>query len=255
MTDERIIAYLLRELPEEGLERFEDECFSQEGWPDEIDLVEGDLIEAYLRNELAPQRRELFERNYLTTEARHERVGIAAALLRHIDKQNRSGGAAAVPKPKTTWFDRIGAFLSSPTWGLRAGAAFATVIVIAGALWLSLRTPPPATFAALTLSISSSNRAEGAEAGKVKLPLNADALKVTLTLPQPSSPAASYRLELEKETGETRSVEIVGQDAQAIQLMIPVAQLQRGQYAVKLFIKKPDEPERRINGSYFFMVE
>ena len=52
MTDERIIAYLLEELPEDDLERFEDECFAQESWPAQINLVEEDLIDAYLRNEL-----------------------------------------------------------------------------------------------------------------------------------------------------------------------------------------------------------
>ena len=67
------------ELPEEDLERFEDECFAQERWPELIDLAEEDLIDAYLRNDLTPERRRRFEQNYLTTEARLERVSMAAA--------------------------------------------------------------------------------------------------------------------------------------------------------------------------------
>src|SRR5215218_3051501 len=85
MTDERIIAYLLKELPEEELERFEDECFTSEDWPTQISLAEEDLINDYLRKELDPEQRRHFELNYLTTVARMERVRVAAALLRHVD--------------------------------------------------------------------------------------------------------------------------------------------------------------------------
>ena len=97
MTDEHIIAYLLKELPEEDLERFEDECFARESWPDQIELVEEDLIDAYLRNELTPERRQRFENHYLTTQARQERVIMAAALLRHVDEYNAASEPAAAP--------------------------------------------------------------------------------------------------------------------------------------------------------------
>ena len=101
MTDERIIAYLLKELPEEELEQFEDECFDQESWPSQLNLVEEDLIDAYLRDELTQERRQRFERNYLITEARQERVMMAAALLRHIDDAHRVGAEATVAAPPT----------------------------------------------------------------------------------------------------------------------------------------------------------
>src|SRR6201989_587549 len=85
MTEERIIAYLLEELPEEEAERFEDECFADESRPEQIKLAEEDLIDEYLRGGLTPERRRRFEENYLTTDARAERVRMAAALLRHVD--------------------------------------------------------------------------------------------------------------------------------------------------------------------------
>jgi len=56
MTDEHIIAYLLQELNEEEAEHFEEQCFAQEKWPAELDSVEQDLIDAYLRNELSKDR-------------------------------------------------------------------------------------------------------------------------------------------------------------------------------------------------------
>jgi hypothetical protein len=257
MTDERIIAYLLKELPEDDLERFEDECFAQEEWPAQINLVEGDLIEDYLRDELTAERRQRFERNYLTTKAREERVVIAAALLRYVDERNATANAAvAVPPPAPTWAERFGAFWRSQTWALRAVTAVAVVALIAGAVWFFFpHGPSPRTFATLTLTISNSNRAGGVQAGKVKLTPDVEALKISLMLPQPPPTAAGYRVELENDNGETKSVEVAGKDTQSVLVVIPAAQLARGRYALKLFAVQTDGTEQRINGSYFFIVE
>lgn len=257
MTDERIIAYLLEELPEEDLERFEDECFAQESWPTEINAAEADLIDSYLRDELAPERRQRFEQNYLTTEARQERVIIAAALLRHVDEYNdASKVTVAESSPGLTWADRFRAFWSSRTFAPRAVAAIAVMVVVAGALYLLfLRAPSPRTFATLTLTISSNDRAGGAEVGKVKTPINADALKISLILPRQSPPAARYRVELENVDGESKSPEVAVEDDKSVLAVIPATQLARGQYALKLFAIKAEGTEQRVNGSYFFIVE
>jgi hypothetical protein len=253
MTDEHIIAYLLEELPEEELERFEDECFAQESWPAEVGLVEEDLIDAYLRGELKPERHQRFEQKYLTTEARQERVLIAAALLRRIDEHQT---AAAASPDKLTWTERFRAFWSGPGWMPRTAAALFVVGVIAGAVWLLLfRAPSPRSFATLNLTISVNNRAEGAEARQVKQPLNADALKIFLMLPERATGAAGYRVELLNEEGETRPLAIAGQDAKSVSVVIPASQLRRGQYVLKLFMTRADATEQRINGSYFFTVQ
>jgi hypothetical protein len=258
MTDERIIAYLLEELPEEDMERFEDECFAQESWPtDMINGVEEDLIDAYLRDELTPERRQRFERNYLPPEARQERTIMVAALLRHIDDYNAATKAAVTPPPtELTWAERFRAFWNSPTRAILSATSIAMVAVVAATLWFSVfRTPSPRTFATLSLTISNINRAEGAQAAKVKLPPDADALKISLTLPQQSPPAARYRVELENDNGETKPVEVAGKDDQSVLVEIPAAQLARGQYVLKLFAIKTDNSEQRISGSYLFIVE
>jgi methionine-rich copper-binding protein CopC len=257
MTEERIIAYLLKELPEEELERLEEECFEQERWPVHVNLAEEDLVDAYLRGELAPERRERFEQNYLTTEARRERVRFAAALLRRVDEYNEVPSEAdARPTAESTWVDRFLAFWGGPKPALRAAVAVLIAAVILGALWLYLsRGRPPVTFATLTLNASSSNRAEGAQSGKVKLPLGADALRIALTLPAQAPAAARFRVELQNENGETRPLEVAGHSSQTVLVEIPGPQLTRGEYALKLFAVKPDGTEQRIEGSYFFTVE
>jgi hypothetical protein len=285
MTDERIIAYLLEELPEEEAEQFEDECFAQERWPEQLRLVEEDLIDNYLRNELGPELRRRFEDNYLTTAARHERVGLAAALLRHVDETQAAAQepvaaqetvaveervaveepvavakpvavAPAVASPEPTWAERLRAFWSSQSWQLRAVAAILVLALIPGAIWVARnRARSPQTFATLTLNISAGNRGDGAQTAKVTLPPEADALKLSLTLPEPSTPTARYRVELLNEKGETQPLEIAGQDAQSVKTVIPAAQLARGRYALKLFKSDGDGSEQRVSGSYLFTVE
>ena len=148
-------------------------------------------------------------------------------------------------------------FLGQPDLGApRPPLRLPLVAVIAAALWLLFfRAPSPPTFATLTLTVSNINRAEGAQAGKVKLPPDADGLKISLTLPEQSPPAARYRVELENDNGETKPAEVAGIDAQSVLVVVPAAQLARGQYALKLFAIKPDGAEQRISGSYFFIVE
>ncbi len=257
MTDERIIAYLLEELPEDDVQRFEEECFAEADGLAQVNCVEEDLIDAYLRNELTPERRQRFEQHYLTTASRQERVSMAAALLRLIDERNAVFQPAVVaPAAELPWTVRCRAFWQRQGWALRAVAAVAVITIIASFVWFAFfRAPAPRTFATLTLTISANNRADGAQAGKVKLPLEADALKISLLLPQQLSPPAHYRVAVENDRGESKSAEVVGVDSQSVLTVIPAAQLARGQYAVKLFAVNSEGTEQRINGSYFFTVE
>src|SRR5215475_10061974 len=116
MNDEDIIAYLLGELSDEEMENFEDRCFSEEDWRDQLEAVEGDLIDGYLRGELNPERKGHFEQNYLITEARRERVCVAAALLRHVDELNALAKAAAVTPGDKPRADSIRMFWAARSW-------------------------------------------------------------------------------------------------------------------------------------------
>ena len=273
MTDERIVAYLLKELPDEELERFEDECFEQESWPAQLDAVEEDLIEDYLREGLAPERRARFEQNYLATAARRERVRMAAALLRLLDERRTeeeveeedeeeaeelvAPAAAPVMPPPTveSWAERFRAFWGGHAWAPRAAAALALVLVVAGAWSLyRSRTSAPQTVAALELNVRNSDRAAGTVPGRVKLAPDTDALRVALTIPEGSPPSARYRVELENREGETKTAHVDGQEGRTVSVLIPAAQLARGRYVLKLFAVGADGTEQPAD-KYFFNVE
>jgi len=250
--------YLLGTLSQAARQRVEERLLTEESFYEEVLLGEDELIDQYIYGALSDENREQFEQHFLSTPERQRKLRFGGALSRYIAQKSENAAAPARNRP-TTWVGQLHAFWSSQTtWGLRATLALAMIAVIASAaLWLSRTTPAPRTFATLTLTISANNRAaDGTQASRVKLPLNADALRVSLTLPdQQSHPAGRYRVELVNDNGETKPLAIAGQDTRSVLVLMPAAQLARGQYALKLFTSNAGDTEQRVNGSYFFTVE
>lgn len=257
MNDERIVAYLLGELPEEDSERFEEECFAGEDWPEEVRAAEHDLMDAYLRGDLTPEQHLHFERNYLTTEKRLKRVATAAALLHHVDAVVvEKSSAQKQAGPTLNWIQSFIAVWHGQSWAMRAGLTVGVAAIVVGAVWFARSRPSqPRNFATLTLTIAGSNRAEGAQAGRVKLPPGADGLRIYLKLPGAAAGAARYRVELENEEGEKNPVVVAGRDGESVTVEIPTAQLKRGQYVLRTFAVGPDGAEQRVAGLYYFIVE
>lgn len=250
MNDERTTAYLLQELSEREAEQFEEQCFAQAEWPaGELESAEDDLIEAYVRKELSPARRRRFEKYYLTTAAREDRVLLARSFLRVV--------CSAEP-PKPTWIDRFRDLWNSHPLVLRYGSvAMVLILSVALLIWSIIPRSAPQTFANLNLTIALENRSHGPSSApqKVKLPLGADALRLSLTLPEPAPAGAVYSVEWENAKGPLKTLAIESQDANSIRVVIPADELVPGRYALKLVRKNPGRPEERINGSYFFDVE
>jgi hypothetical protein len=251
----RVASYLLGQMSEEEAEEFEDLCFAQEHWPSRIEAVEEDLIDAYLHGELDAERRALFERNYLTTAARQERVRVAAGLLRQVCVSDVVDEPSVVEHKKAERVGLLGA-LWGGGWGLRAAWVAAALVVVVGGSWLYLsRVRTPRAVATLTLTSSVISRSVGVESRTIKLPPDADALRVFLVLPERAVTARSYRVELDDQEGKTVSLPVEGQDAQAVSVLIPASRIPRGQYALTLFAVGNDGTEQPVHGSYIFTVE
>lgn len=265
---DNIKQYLLGNLTEDVRQQVEERLLTEEDFFAELLFSEDELIDQYLTEKLSGEQRDKFEQHFLSTPERQQKLRFGRAFNRYTSEMSEAtfkpnvetGQAPSVAMPPSppgsTWSDRLRAFSRSQPWALRTAMALALIVIIAGTWWLSRpRTTSPQTFATITLHVSSNTRAEGAHATKVPLPLNADALKISLTRPARSTPAASYGVELMNSRGETKSLEVAGQDAQSISIIIPAAQLTRGRFALKLFTLGADGTEQRINGDYFFTVE
>ena len=242
MTDEHITAYLLEELSAEESERFEEQCFAKEEWPDEFDAVEQDLIDAYLRNELTADRKRRFEERYLVTDARKARVLTAKTLH-----------GTLCPEPRTSrWREWLSAFLQRP---LVPQAAVAVLVLAVGLSVVVplIRSPrSPQTFTPIELVMSvSTERASGPQVKKVtvSLPLTTDALRIRLKLPASSPDTTGYRVEWENRKGSIGELKIDSQDAQSVVVIIRASELKPDQYRLKLSNKNATV------GNYFFDVQ
>lgn len=250
MTHERIIAYLLEELSEREAEQFEEECWALPEWPsDDLESAENHLIEAYVHNELSEVRRRRFEEKYLITQARKDRVLLARSSLRVL---------CSPSQPASTWTNRLWRFWTDQTLTSRYVSAAAVLLIgVALLFWYWIRPVSPQTFTEINLtSVASVRRANGAATPiqKVLLPLGADALKISLTLPEPAPEGATYSVEWENVKGLLKTLQVESQNATSVSVVIPADDLTPGQYTLKLVRRKPGEAEEHI-GDYFFNVE
>lgn len=139
--DKHIIEYLLGALPADETERLDELSFSDDEFAGRLRAVENDLVDAYVRGELAGDLRTRFESNYMSTPMRRQRIAFARSLATAVNRaplvdagreQKRlSAPSAASPGVKR---DFGGWFRLAPrlAWGLAA----ATVLLLAASAWL-----------------------------------------------------------------------------------------------------------------------
>ena len=271
---DEIMQYLLGILPEEAQQRVEQRLLTDEDFFEELLAGEDELTDLYLNEDLSSEDRDRFESHFLSTPERHRQLKFAKALSRYVsekygfEKSEDAVGTLAdtpptpvvfVPPTELTVAERLRAFWNSQAWALHTAVALGLIAIIAGTAWVSFwfplfRTPTPRTFATLTLAASASNRGEGAQAAKVKLPPAASALRISLTLPAGATPAANYRVEWSVKSGRPIPLDIVGQDAQSVSVEIPADKLAPRLYVLKLLMLDAAGTEQRVD-HYFFTVE
>ncbi len=126
----RIVDYLLGELPDEDRTRLEEQFLRDVEYRELIRAVEDDLIDDYVRDELAPRQRELFEKHF-TSPHRRQKVELARALSHRLSERPRV-------KESTRW-----SFLRAPNWAFRYALPAAAALLLAVAVWFTTgRTPP-----------------------------------------------------------------------------------------------------------------
>jgi hypothetical protein len=131
------------------------------------------------------------------------------------------------------------------------------VIAIVAVGWLGLRhrTTAPGSFATLNLVIGVSERGNGTPPSAVRLPPDADGLRILLRVPDQSLPAVGYRVEVANERGQSKSYAASAVEGQSIAVVIRAAELKRGLNSVKVFAISADGKEQRLPGNGSFVVE
>jgi len=78
--------YLLGGLSVPERARLEERYFNNDDLFEEMEMVEDELIDAYVRRQLSESESQLFEENYLSSERRRDKAGIARELLEYAAK-------------------------------------------------------------------------------------------------------------------------------------------------------------------------
>ncbi len=137
-NETEIRRFLLGELPADARIAFEERFVADESLFEQISVAEDELIESYVRGTLSPAEKVNFEREFLSTEPRRQRVTFTRSMLGKINKEQeiavtkKTETAAA----HTSVWDSIANFFKAPK--LAFGAAFALLVMIFGG-WLLLK--------------------------------------------------------------------------------------------------------------------
>ncbi|MGB2592176.1 MAG: hypothetical protein WBG02_18705 [Candidatus Acidiferrum sp.] len=122
--------YLLGTAPTEERAEVEHAYLSDSDQFEELNEAENDLIDAYVRGRLSAADRKEFEKHYLSSQQRRERIQFAAALA-EVSRELKQSEAAAEP----SFWNRLRSLFSESVlrwqWSLAAAAVIA-VLVIAG---------------------------------------------------------------------------------------------------------------------------
>lgn len=123
--------YLLGRLPESEQIAMEERFFEDRELLGEMRAVERDLVDEYVRGQLAPEEKAVFERHYLSTPGHVERVAFARDLLALAD---------AAPAPESSerrepfWRNWL-AFVQMPQFAMGAALAMIALLAIFGPLF------------------------------------------------------------------------------------------------------------------------
>lgn len=126
-SDETFRAYFLGELTEEESAHLENEFLGDDAKFALLQAAENDLLDDYTNNRLSPTQAKLFEKNYLNSPFRQNRLDFSKTLLNYF--QNESEPVQVVKDTQFAWA-RAFSF-----W--KIGVAFAgLILLLSSGLWL-----------------------------------------------------------------------------------------------------------------------
>lgn len=130
---EQAVRYFLGELSDAERDSIEDRFFSDEDYSRFLDSVETDLIDDYVRGELEFEQKRGFEKNYLISERRRERVDNARLLQTELfDKKQE----VTLVAPQISFWERVENFFRVPNLAWAGSLAIIALLFVFGGMWL-----------------------------------------------------------------------------------------------------------------------
>lgn len=193
--DDELIRYLLGELPEDDVERLDEQSVMDDEFAARLRFVEDDLVDAYTRGELTAERTRRFEAFYLASPRRREKVAFARRLLRAVEQDAGRSRAVDSGSAKSRWIP----------WALAAAVA---LCLAAGALVQQARVQADLTDARQRLD-AADRRLAVMSSDLAAERRSAAATKQSLAQAQVVPPLVAVTLLLTPQTRGTAAVPVV----------------------------------------------
>lgn len=134
-----IIRYLLKDLPDVEKSSFEEEYFENQEVFEYLLVVEDELIDEYVKGLLPIEIQEKFEKNFLTTTKRQQRVEFARMLIKKVeDEKFLNPKTLATVKSENFWQRFLNSFYSN-AFVFRWSLTTAGIVLAVVTLWLYVK--------------------------------------------------------------------------------------------------------------------
>jgi hypothetical protein len=131
-----IVRFLLGELPPEEQVEIEDRAFQNQEYLENIVVVEDDLIDSYVRGEIAAGQRRAFEDKFFSSESRRKKVEFARALAKVTSEESTAVERAPVFVPQIKRENNLLAFFRSLRPVPALSFAVIALLILVGGIWL-----------------------------------------------------------------------------------------------------------------------
>ncbi len=141
-NEERMVNYLLGELPEEEQLRLEERFFTDDETYQQLLALEDELMYDYAAGDLSSEQRLKFERRFLNSPQARRKAELAGAVL---DKAAEAKAwsippRALVAEEKKSLWQSLAAFFSLQHPAMQFSMAAASVLLLLGTSWLFFQT-------------------------------------------------------------------------------------------------------------------
>lgn len=146
--NQQLTQYLLGALPEAQTEACDELSFVDDDFAARLETVENDLVDAYVRGEIAGRDLAAFESYYLASPRRREKVAFAQSLQEFAAQQVATVPVTAPPvheetrtaPPTTSWWRSLLERLTLPLLPLQLGMAAAALLMLFAGGWFIWQT-------------------------------------------------------------------------------------------------------------------
>ena len=134
--DEKLaIRFLLGDLSEESRLKLEERIFREDRFYEQLLAIQEELADDYVQDKLSPGERSQFEKHFLKSPRRRERVEFAAAFSRALTGSRAR--SIATPALRVPWWESLIVFIRPQGTRLAAAASVAAALVLMiGTAWL-----------------------------------------------------------------------------------------------------------------------